>query len=52
MLHAQWQNVFYGAMNVLRQVVRQGGDKVAIDKLEKLDPADVRTALERGKGNY
>ena len=37
-------------VNVLSQVVKQGGDKVSVEKLEKWDKADVKKALELGKG--
>ncbi|KAF4502344.1 Nonribosomal peptide synthetase 14 [Fusarium agapanthi] len=37
-------------VNILKQVVEQGGDKMKLDKLDKWDKADVKQALELGKG--
>ncbi|RKK07595.1 Polyketide synthase-nonribosomal peptide synthetase [Fusarium oxysporum f. sp. cepae] len=37
-------------VNILREVVKQGGDKLKLDKLDKWDKADVKKALELGKG--
>jgi hybrid polyketide synthase/nonribosomal peptide synthetase ACE1 len=37
-------------VNILNQVVKQDGDKILVEKLEKWDKADVCKALELGKG--
>jgi hypothetical protein len=37
-------------VNVLKEVVKQGGEKTKVEKLEKWDMTDVKTALELGKG--
>ncbi|KAF7548816.1 hypothetical protein G7Z17_g6812 [Cylindrodendrum hubeiense] len=37
-------------VNAIKEVVNQGGEKVNVDKLEKWDKADVKKALELGKG--
>ncbi|KAJ5204641.1 Equisetin synthetase [Penicillium cinerascens] len=38
-------------VNVLKEVVKQGGEKMKVEKLEKWDKADIKTALELGKGS-
>ncbi|EKV18449.1 Equisetin synthetase, putative [Penicillium digitatum Pd1] len=38
-------------VNVLKEVVKQGGEKTKVEKLEKWDMTDVKTALELGKGS-
>ncbi|KAF9768362.1 hypothetical protein IL306_014363 [Fusarium sp. DS 682] len=37
-------------VNILREVVKQGGDKLTLGKLDKWDKADVKKALELCKG--
>lgn len=37
-------------VNVLKEVVKQGGENTKVEKLEKWDKTDIKTALELGKG--
>ena len=39
-------------VNLLTQVVKQGSEKIGVEKLEKWDKADVTKALQLGKGMF